>query len=164
MPHSPPNFRIPSPVESNGLQTNQIGLHRSPFFQAVCDPSYQYDRWRVLMRVLFSTIGPRDDVQPVVAPTSFEGRGRVPPDLSGRDLDFCRARLRRDRRSHRAAGGDPNRWRRSWGFLGSSPPMRGGAAVAASCATALAILTWTGLRQRRTTTVSSGQRAERRKV
>jgi vancomycin aglycone glucosyltransferase len=26
------------------------------------------------MRVLFSTIGPRDDVQPVVAPTLFEGR------------------------------------------------------------------------------------------
>jgi vancomycin aglycone glucosyltransferase len=29
------------------------------------------------MRVLFSTIGPRDDVQPVVAPTSFEGRSAM---------------------------------------------------------------------------------------
>jgi vancomycin aglycone glucosyltransferase len=47
------------------------------FFQAVCDPSSQYDRWRVLMSVLFSTIGPRDDVQPVVAPTSFEGRSAM---------------------------------------------------------------------------------------
>src|SRR5215468_10829409 len=63
-------------VESNGLQTNQIELHQSPFFH-----------WRVLMRVLFSTIGSRGDVQPVVALASHlkafghAVRFCVPPDF-----------------------------------------------------------------------------------
>ena len=35
------------------------------FFSMVYGPSFQYDRWRVLMRVLFSTIGSRGDVQAV---------------------------------------------------------------------------------------------------
>src|SRR6516164_1336119 len=64
----PTRFQDTKPtVESNELQTNQIELHRSPSFPMACGPSFQYDRWRVLMRALFSAIGSRGDVQPVVA-------------------------------------------------------------------------------------------------
>jgi len=141
------------------------------------------------MRVLFSTIGSRGDVQHVVALASHlkalrhEVRVYVPPDFrewveslgipvtpaqrrhimeatvaTVRDVDFYRARVRCDCRSHRATGGGPI----GGGEVGDSLRLRrlcaGGAAVAASCTTALAALTWTGLRPQRTTTVSFGHR------
>src|SRR5215831_13676478 len=55
----------------------------------VCGRSFQYDRWRGLMRVLFSTIGSLGNVQPVVVLAShLKALGHevrvcicVPPDF-----------------------------------------------------------------------------------
>ena len=132
------------------------------------------------MRVLFSVIGSRGDIQPVVALAShLKALGHevsvcVPPDFrewieslgipvtsigpevrrfaasrptatqsakasdgratasdgrsdgrdTVRDVDLCRAGVRRDRRGHRAAGGGTIRGGEAWEFLTSSQPTR----------------------------------------
>ena len=141
------------------------------------------------MRVLFSIIGSRGDVQPLVALASHlkalghEVRVCVPPDFRDwieslgvpvtpigpevrrfaasrptatqpqnaadvraaasdggsdgrdtvRDVDFCRARVRRDRRSHRAAGGGAIGGGGDENFLRLCRLCAGGAAVAPPC-------------------------------
>jgi len=63
---APTRFQDTKPtVESNKLQTNQ-----SSYIEVLGSngygSSFQYDRSRGLVRVLFSTIGSRSDVQPVM--------------------------------------------------------------------------------------------------